>query len=171
MARNIDWYYFQGKASWSKVQVPDLEYKNWTIRVHLNPESLNTFNKLKEDDGEVSGILNEVKRDDDGDFVNFKRPMFKNFGSGDEPLAPPEVLDCESRPMKKEEHIGNGSDVTIKCECYKYNKPFRKGKGRALRMVAVKVDNLVPYTRADFTERQEKAVEGLDQQPKQTVGW
>lgn len=167
VARNTEWYYFQGKASWAKLITPDLEFKNWNIKVHLTPDSYNQFMKLKEPDGEIDGILNEVKQDDDGYFVVFKRPTEKKFGNEIKMFSPPEVLDADGKTMKGV-HIGNGSDVTVKVECYKYNKPFKKGRGRAIRLVSVRVDNLIPYERnKDFTEQQEHAVAGLEAQPKQ----
>jgi len=166
-ARNVEWYYFQGKSSWAKVQQPDLEFKNWNIRVYLKPESIDLFNKLKEPEGDVEGILNELKEDEDGKFATFRRPMVKNWGRGDEHMTPPEVLDADGEVLSKDKLIGNGSDVTVKVECYKFRKPFKKGMGKAIRLVAVRVDNLVPYSREDYTPEQEKAVQGLDGQPKQ----
>lgn len=161
---------FQGKASWPKLVNPDQEYKNWNVKVHLTPASYNLFMDLKEKKGEIDGILNEVKKDEDGYFVVFKRPTEKKWKDKVEQLQPPELLDHENRPLARDVMIGNGSDVTVKCEQYTYNKPFKKGMGRAIRMVAVRVDNLVPYTRKDFNEYQTKAVEGLDETPVQT-GW
>jgi hypothetical protein len=167
VARNTEWYYFQGKASWAKLITPDLEFKNWNIKVHLTPDSYNQFMKLKEPQGDIDGILNEVKQDDDGYFVVFKRPTEKKFGNEIKMFSPPEVLDADGNTMHNI-MIGNGSDVTVKVECYKYNKPFKKGRGRAIRLVSVRVDNLITYERKkDFTEAQEHAVAGLEAQPKQ----
>lgn len=169
MARNTEWYYFQGKASWAKLQQPDAEFRNWNVKVHLKPESLELFKQLKETEGEVEGILNEIKRDDDGDFVTFRRPTFKRFRKGgeEEPLSPPEILDSENKPVGRHVEIGNGSDVTVKVECYKFNRPFGKGRAKAIRLVAVRIDNLVEYSQNDFTPMQKNAVAGLDGQPKQ----
>lgn len=169
MAKNSE-VFFQGKASWPKLVVPDREYKNWNVKVHLTPESYNKFMDLKETKGETEGILNEVKKDEDGYFVVFKRPTEKTWKGKLEKLLPPILLDAEGRPMNTDIGIGNGSDVTVKCEYYTYNKPFgRKGRGSAIRMIAVRVDNLVPYSRGDFDESKEKAVAGLDDQPRQAL--
>lgn len=169
VARNVEWYYFKGKASWARVQLPDLEFKNWNIRVYLTPESLVEFNKLKEPKGDVEGILNEVKQDDEGSYITLKRPMFKNWGKGDEPLTPPEVIDANNQPIPNSTLIGNGSDVTVKVECYKYRKPFNKGQGRAIRLVGVKVEHMIPYSRKDFSAHQEHAIAGLVDQEVRTT--
>jgi len=164
--------FFQGKCKWARVLLPDVEFKNWNIHVYLDAKSVAKFRELQEEKDGVSGILNELRNDEDGDYVIFRRPMFKNFGKGDEPLQPPEVIDHEGRPMPKTIGIGNGSDVTIKCELYTYTKPYKKGFGKAFRMTGVKVDNLVPFERSDLKPNQEKMVKGLDEQPPQTTeGW
>lgn len=168
--RNVEYYYFQGKASWAKLVAPDLEFKNWNVKVHLTPESYNDFMKLKEPQGDIAGILNEVKQDDDGYFVVFKRPTEKEYkqANGKKEIKlflPPEILDAEGQPIRGVS-IGNGSDITVKVECYRYTKPFKQGRGRAIRMVSVRVDNLVEYNRKDFTPEQSEMVQGLETQPK-----
>lgn len=163
--RNLEFYYFQGKASWAKLIAPDIEFKNWNVKVHLTPESYDQFMKLREPQGDVAGILNEVKQDDDGYFVVFKRPTEKRYKDELKLFTPPEVLDSEGKPLRNV-FIGNGSDVTVKVECYKYTKPFKQGRGRAIRLVSVMVDNLIPFERKDFTPEQENAVSGLEQQSK-----
>lgn len=161
-----EYYYFQGKAKWAKVHQPDIEYKNWNICVYLTPESWNIWNKLKEtDDKGVDGILNESKKDDDGEYVVFKRPMTRKWDGKDTMLAPPIVLDSNDEPTTL--HIGNGSDVTVKVECYKYRKPFNKGFGRAIRLLAVKIENLVPFTKSHLSEDELRQMKGLPEVPKQ----
>jgi hypothetical protein len=118
--------------------------------------------ELKERKGEVEGILNEVKKDEDGYSVMFKRPMEK-WGTQ---LTPPQMMDKDGNPWKGE-LIGNGSDITVKVECYQYKKPFNKGKGRAIRLAAVRVDNLIPFERREMTGEQLRQVKGLDEQPPQ----
>lgn len=160
--------YFQGKignGGFCKLHHPDVEYGNWaTGPLYLTEKSLSEFQELKNDlpDG-TEGILNEVKLDDNGKYINLKRPMKKNFGKGDEHLTPPIVLDKDGNPTK--ENIGTGSDITAKCVLYTWTRGKRKG--RAIRLEAVRIDNLVPYQRKDLTEQEEQTVSGLDQQPAQ----
>lgn len=161
------YYYFQGKGSWFKLYQGDLEYKNWNVKLNFTPESYNSFMKLKEKDGEMEGILNEVKQEEDGYYHVFKRPFHKDFGSGPEPLTPPEVIDKEGQPWDRKVDIGNGSDITVKVECYPYTNRRTRKRGRAIRMIAVMIENLVPFTKKDLTPEKQDAISGLTEQPKQ----
>jgi len=147
--------YFQGKAHWAKLNAPDYEFKNWNVKVYLTDDSYNKFMALKEDKGEVEGIMNTVRKEEDGYSVVFRRPMEKTWSGQVTRLAPPIVVDKDGVPYAG--NIGNGSDVTVKCEVYNYNKPFKKGKGTAIRLHAVKVDHLVPYETENLTEEEEEA--------------
>src|SRR5258708_814274 len=163
--RNTEWYYFKGKSSWEHLQSPDTAGGfggNWNVRVYLVPDSLAQFNKLKEQDGEVAGIQNEVNEDTDGSFVTFRRPTHRKWNNVETPLIPPMVVDSDNQPFSG--YIGHGSDVTVKVEFYKFNKSFKQGKGKALRLVAVKIDHLVPLKRENLTPEQDKAAMGLDEQ-------
>lgn len=160
-----EYYYFQGKASWAKLVTPDHMFKKWSVKLHLTPESYALFMKLKEKDGETEGILNEVKKDDDGYFVNLSRPTEKRYRDELRAFTPPEVIDKDGKVFQ--ELIGDGSDITCKVECYRFKLPFKKNQGRAIRLASVRVDNLVPFTRAQYTDEQEALVKGLDEQPKQ----
>jgi len=155
--------YFQGKAHWAKLNAPDLEYQNWNVKVYLTPESYDKFMALKEPKGDVEGILNEVRKEEDGYSVVFRRPLAKMWSGVSTRLAPPTVVDKDGIPYGG--NIGNGSDITVKCEVYQYNKPFKKGKGTAIRMLAVKVDHLIPFERGEETisEANKKASKGLEQ--------
>lgn len=175
VARNVEWYEFQGKGSWFlNLFHADIPYNCWSVRLHFNPPSYDLFMKLKEvDENGVEGILNEVKKDDDGYYHTFRRPIQKEWRDRNGVTQtihfdPPIVLDANGQPWDRKVDIGNGSDITVKVECYKFNVPRKKGvKGRAIRLVSVGIDNLVEYSRKDFSPAQEKAVQGLDQRPKQ----
>lgn len=162
--------YFQGKGSFFQhLQQGDAEYKNWNVRLYMNTDSVAFFKKLQEQDGEVTGILNELKVDENGDaYHHFKRPFFKNFGKGDEPLLPPEILDKNNNPWDRNTLIGSGSDITVGCELYQFTSWRTKKKGKAIRLANVRVEHLIPYTRADFTDQQNNMVKGIDNVPVQT---
>lgn len=162
--------YFQGKGSFfNHLQKGDLEYKNWNVRLYLNPDSVAMFKKLQEPEGDTDGILNELKQDEQGDYYHhFKRPMFKNFGKGDEPLLPPEILNKDNSPWDRNTSIGSGSDITVGCELYAFTNKRTKKKGKAIRLSTVRVEHLVPYTRDDFTDKQNLMVKGIDNVPVQT---
>ena len=159
--------YIQGKVGVSRVHQPDVDTASWYVKLYFTPSSYETFMKLKEPQGEkTEGILNEVKNDEDGDFAWFRRRTVMRWKGVDTALPPPVVIDKDGNPQH--EWIGAGSDVTLKLEKYHYNKPMRKGRGTAIRLVGVKVDNLVPFQKSDMSEQQKQAAEGLEQQPAQT---
>lgn len=165
-----EYHFFKGKSLYSHLLKPDIEYRRWSQQLVLTPESADLFLKLKESTPECEGILNDLKSTEDGYTANFSRPMSKDFGGGkEELLTPPIILDANNEPWPDNVLIGNGSDITVKVELYKYNIKFKKGKkGSAIRLVSARIDNLVPYEmKKDFTEEQLKAVEGLPEQPAQ----
>lgn len=162
MAKSED-IFFKGKASWFRVIQGDPEYKVWSVKLHFDQDSYSKFMQLKEDDGDVAGIMNEVKKDDDGYFHVFKRQFFKDFGKGPEPLQPPLVLDANNQPWDPKVMVGNGSDITVKCELYRYKARMSKKQGRAIRLAAVRIDNLVPYSTDSYTDDQKKVIKGMDQ--------
>lgn len=164
------YYYFSGKAKFGpRLTKPDLEYGCWSTVLYLDDKSLAQFRQLKETTDGVEGIQNELKQDEDGWYVNFRRPMEKNFQGKTQALTPPVVLDANNMPWQESALIGAGSDLTIKVSWYSFNKPFKKGvKGSAIRLESARVDNLVPYEmKKDFTDQEHKQVQGLPEQPKQ----
>ena len=148
--------YLQGKCKWARLQTPD-DWGNWKLNLYLTPESKKTFEELK--------VKNHLKRDDDGDFVAIKRPQSKIIKGRLTGMSPPVVLDKDGGPTT--ELIGNGSDVTVKCDYYSYKTPQGE-TGNAIRLSSVRIDTLVPYTPSkDYTPELAKAVGKLNEQPKQ----
>lgn len=167
--KNTEIVTFQGKGGFFQhLQQGDNEYKNWNVRLYFDEASLSKFKQLQQKDGEVDGIMNELKQDADGAyFHHFKRPFFKDFGRGDEPLLPPEILNRDDTPWDRNTFIGNGSDITVGCEIYQFTNRRTKRKGKAIRLSYVRVDNLVPYSRDDYTDAQKRMTKGVDQVPPQ----
>jgi hypothetical protein len=160
-----EYHYFQGKGMWARLQSPDLEYNNWSIKVYLTQDSYAKFMKLKESSNGVEGILNDVKNEEDGYAVTFKRPVSKEFKGVKTMMTPPVVLDKDNQPYAGE--IGNGSDVTVKVVRYTYNRPFNKGKGSAIRMEAVKIETLVPYLKDQMPQSFQNQAKGIEEVPPQ----
>ena len=79
------------------------------------------------------------------------RNQVVNFG-------PPVILDNEGAPTTRA--VGNGSDVKIKLQVYPFNIPGG-AKGIGARWESLQVINLVPYSKNQFTQEQEKATRGL----------
>lgn len=163
--------FFRGKVKWFKLQNQgDSNYKCWSTVLYLTPESVNQFQELKKGTDTVEGLLNELKQDEDGHFITLKRPWFRKLRDGSEVgMQPPIILSKENLPWPTDKAIGNGSDVTIKCDYYTFKAPFKTKRGSAIRLVSARIEDLVPYEpKKDFTDKEAKVVGGLvDQKPPQ----
>jgi hypothetical protein len=161
-----EFVFVQGKGSWVKTIAPN-KYGKWSVQLHPNEASLEIIKKLKEE-----GIKNELKKDEDGYYMTFSRPVNKEIRGKLTGFQPPRLLDGAKKlpdgthpPL--DERVGNGSDVTLKLEVYKHKTPSG-GEAKAARLLSIRVDNLVPYTIArDFDEDDTRAIKGLDEQPAQ----
>lgn len=155
----IEYVYFQGKCSWANHLVnADSEYNKWHVTLHFTPESLEKFRELK--------LKTHLRKDDDGYNAKLSRPCTKLIRGKMVSFAPPQIFDKDGKPFERTTHIGNGSDVTVKCELYKYSPPGSKNKENAIRLESVRVDNLVPYEpKRDYTATEAKAAEGLENHP------
>lgn len=156
--------YLQGKAKWAKLIHPDVNPnggKKWKIDLYPDEASLEKINKLKEE-----GLLNVLKKDDDGYYMTFGRATEKIMRGSVVAFTPPVVLDKDMN-ITEGLTIGNGSDVTISLEVYKYHKPGGAKSGIAARLKAVKVDNLVVFARQrDFTDAEKLQTKGLENVPE-----
>ncbi len=136
-------FYFTGIAKWAKLFEPDRKYKNYAIDIYLDKESLKRFRD--------SGLQSTLKKDDDGQFVTFRRATQKLIKDELVKFGPPEVLGKDNKPIN--DFVGNGSKVTIKVLAY----DTQKGKGS--RLEAVRVDDLVPFIKEEVVGADE--IEGL----------
>ncbi len=159
---NTQEVYLKGKCKWARTNTPD-KYGKWGVVLYPDDASLETIRDLQ-----TKGIKNVLKKDEDGYFMAFRREQQKNMRGKMVGFAAPIVLDKDGQLLAPDLMIGNGSDVTIKIEVYTYNVPAG-GKGAATRLVSIRVDNLVPYeVNRDFAPDEQKAVEGLREQPAAT---
>jgi hypothetical protein len=151
--------YFQGKAKWARLVQPDPKFQKWLLSLYFTPKSLDEFRELK--------LKTHLKKDDDGFFAKLSRPVSKLIKGQNVAFLPPRVFDKDGVPLEGI-LIGNGSDVTVKCELYQYTPPGAKVKENAIRMESIRVDNLVPYKPdRDLMKDDAKAAEGLSEQPEQ----
>ncbi len=157
----MDYVYFKGKGSWfQNLFILDTKFEpQWRIKCHLTADSVEDFKALK--------TKTHLKKDDDGYFTNFTRKARKITRTGKELIfEAPGVFDKDGIPMGKESRIGNGSDITVKCELYQYTPPGEKEPKNAIRLASVRIDNLIPYEAGkDYTAEQAKQAEGLTSQP------
>lgn len=122
---------FKGPCKWAKVFKPDPKYNNYQIVVYLDDKTKEDYKK--------SGIQVQIKEDDDGEYVVFRRPAMKLIKGEAVNLGPPVVEDKNSVAMT--DAVGNGSLVEVTVDVY----DTMKGKGHTLR--AVRVLDHVKYER------------------------
>lgn len=162
MAYNkTEYVYVQGKVKWFRYKAPD-DWGFWKHQMWMNPASLD---KIRELQGE--GLKNIIKKDEDGEFTTFRRPVSKVMRGKVVGFAPPLVYEADGKTPITDYQIGNGSDVTTKLEVYSHPTPGG-GSAKACRWLSSRIDHLVPFdNKTDPTESEEKAQRGLDEQPEQ----
>ncbi len=155
-----EYVYIQGKVSWLKARTTN-QWNKYSVQIHPKPADLEKIRDLQ-----AEGLKNMIKKDEDGYFVTFNRPVSKSFKSGKVlTYTPPEVFDKDGNPF--DGPVGNGSDATLKIEVYQHETPGG-GRAKAARWVSARIDNLVPYeSDRDLTEDQKELREGLKEQPEQ----
>ena len=146
----------EGKISWHNLVTANEDHK-WQCRIYLTPESLAEVNKLKEE-----GLMNVLKKDDDGYSMTFTRYEQKEIRGRITLFAPPVVLDKDGKPMVGM-GIGHGSDIKMKVQVYRFRKPGTTNqKAVAARLEAIRVVNLVPYEQGrDLDTSQIRQIKGL----------
>lgn len=156
-----EYVYVQGKASWARLVKPEqwADGSQWKITLHPTTESLEVIRDLQ-----AQGLKNVIKKDDDGYFVTFRRPVSKARKNGGViAYTQPEVIDKDGVPMDGSV-IGNGSDVVVKLEVYSHKTPTG-GNAKAARLHTVKVFDLVKYTpEKDDLPEQSKELEDIRKQ-------
>lgn len=153
MAKEI---FLKGKAKWVHTARPDMKYGKYSMVLYPDEDSLNKIKELKD---ATPGILNTLKKDDEGYCMKFSCDPQKVI-AGKMQVFTVSVVKPDGNPLT-EALVGNGSDVTIKLEWYTY----RKGEGAAVRLKAIRVDNLVPFmAQRDFDDETQKTVSGLSEQ-------
>lgn len=151
--------FLQGKGKWITVKVPD-KFNKYGLSFYPNEKALEILRDLQSE-----GLLNRMKKDDDGYFMRISRPASKEIKGKVRGFEPPTLLGPDSLPLT-DTLVGNGSDVTCKVDIYTYPTPTG-GKGIAMRLDSIRVDNLIPYTKDDFTPEQKALVDGMEEQPEQ----
>lgn len=140
----------------------DVKYSTWCTGLYLDEDSYNTFMDMKKDTDTTVGIMNEVKISEDGYLIQLKRPWSRTYKGETVAFTAPTVLDSKGIPWNSDRNVGNGSDITVKCEYYSFKPPFQKKRGSAIRLVSAMINDLVPYEpNRDLTEDQAAETKGL----------
>jgi hypothetical protein len=152
--------YLQGKVSWFRAKTAN-KWNKYSVQLHPDAKSLEIIRDLQ-----AEGLKNNLKKDEDGYYCNFTRPVTKEYKSGKIiAFTPVEVFDMQGQPY--DGAIGNGSDATLKIEVYEHETPGG-GKAKAARWVSARIDTLVPYeVERDADPWTKDAVAGLKEQPEQ----
>jgi len=129
--------YLSGPCKWAQLLTPDTKFNRFKINVYLDAESKKKFVE--------SGSALQWKKDDDGEYVTFGRPVSKLMKGEIVKFGPPKVVDSKGEPLT--DLVGNGSEVTVQVDVYDYTGP--RGPGKGTRLEAVRVDKLIPYVKAE----------------------
>lgn len=150
--------FVKGKTKWFRHVTPSREYNKWSHVLYPDPDGIE---KIREWQGK--GLKNQLKKDEDGWYTTFSRPVSKTYNGNITPFGPPLVVDHTGQPMANI-NIGNGSDVTTKLEIYEHKTPGG-GKAIAARWESSRIDNLVPFEQDDFTPEEALQNKNLMEQP------
>lgn len=133
-------WYFTGTAKWAKIAEPDKEFQKYSIDVYLDDANLAKFQE--------SGAQLKLRgHESDGTYVTFSRPMARIGRDGEvKQFGPPELLNADGEPYPKGTLIGNGSKVTVKVDV------FDTPKGKGTRLEAIRVDDLVEYSKKEVDD-------------------
>jgi hypothetical protein len=157
--------YITGKCKWARTFNPDPTYNKWSITIWpANNAELTKIHDLK-----AKGIRNELKKDDEGYYMTFSRPLKIQLRNGGvKAMTAPITLDKDGKALT--ELVGDGSDVTVKLDTYGGKGDY--GKYFAARLDSIRVNNLIPYTKESMDEESKARVAPLEEQPQQDFsGW
>lgn len=124
---------FTGPCKWAKILNPDKKYNNYQIQVYLDKVTKEAYQK--------SGIQVQIKNDDDGEYVTFRRPVQKIIKGQLVDLGKPRLVDKNDAPT--EVLVGNGSIVQVTVAVYD------TVKGRGHTLMEVRIIDLVKYEGKD----------------------
>lgn len=155
---NTQYINFSGKAKWVRVFAPN-QYDKWSLDLYLKREDIDRYRDLK--------TKNKIKKDEEGEYITMSRPIKVIRKGKDIPVLPPTVTDKDGTPIVNT-NIGNGSDVTVTLEYYSYKPPGKTIPEYACRLLAVRVDNLIPFATDSYNETELRATAELKKTPPPT---
>jgi hypothetical protein len=125
--------YIRGLAKFAKLTHPD-QFNKHSIRIYPNQETMPAVHKLISE-----GVKNRLAHDDDGYSVTFSRPIKIETKTKGEVLLPPLIVTDEEDHILDDKVIPDGTDVTIKLECYGGRNPIGLGTYKAARLAQIKI--------------------------------
>lgn len=156
----------RGKVKWFRHITPDRKYEDQRWKHVMYPDTT-SLDKIRELQSE--GVKNVLKKDEEGYFITWSRPLEIKVRGQHQNLNPPVVTvrgaDGKETPLVTE-LVGNGSDVTTVLEVYSHRIPGSDRKAKAARWYTSTVENLVPFEKmTDYTTDEQKMVDQLDKVP------
>lgn len=161
-----EYIFLEGFFKWVRWETPDQEYRKYNAVIYPTPESLEIVRDLQSE-----GIKNVVKKDDDGYYVAFGRPHAKERkGRPDIIFGPVKLFDGTKKredgsfeEFPSGTQVGNGSTGIMKLEVYEHPVPGGNNrKAKAARLVSIRIDELIPYSKASMSDGELHAQEGMD---------
>lgn len=141
---------FKGKLSWVRMVQPN-KFDKWSLTLHPDAESLKKISVLQKE-----GIKNQLKIDDDGNYLQISRPTTIELRRGVKtPVSQPVITNSDGSPMEGVA-VGNGSDGIVTCEVYSHPVPNTDKRAKAMRLLSLEVTNLIPFEMS---------------KPGETAGW
>lgn len=113
----------------------------WKVMFRPTPDSLMQIMDLQS-----KGVKNQLKKDEQGYFVNFSRPTKDSAGKA---LRPPFVFAADGQTVITDA-IGNGSKGKLTLDLYEHKTPTG-GKANAARLYSITVTELVTYNSSGST--------------------
>lgn len=150
-SRTTEDIFVKGKFKYMKHLRPDPKYPDkWATLIYPDEDGLEKIKALKK-----QGIMNHLKMDDDGWYMNFSRPIERQWGGKKEAMTAPRVV-YKDTDEPVEIMVGNGSDGTLHLEVYSFPDKQRPGFfKKAARWKGAEIDNLVRYNpNPDYSEEE-----------------
>ncbi len=148
--------FLSGKTNYAHFHQPD-KFGFWSVNLYLDDASKVEWAKLKQE-----GILNRLRKDDQGEYVTLRCPVEKKMRGVMTKMQPISIIKDDIPYLGM---IGNGSDVTCNVMVYNYRKPQTQEHGTAIRLVAVRIHNLVEPNIKQFPPEGQKAAAALMELP------
>lgn len=148
--------FLSGKCKFCNVTTPD-KFGFYGTNLYLDDASKIVWQRLKEE-----GIMNRLRGSEDGEFVTLRCPEKKKIRGEMRLMDKPSVVK-DGLPYVG--MIGNGSDLTCMVTVYDYKKPMTQEKGVAIRLRAIKINNLIEPSTTQFPGTGHQDATALIKQP------
>src|SRR5690349_14026382 len=102
--------FLSGKCKHNWLVTPDTKFDaqgKWSIVLYPDAPSLAKIQELKERKGGTDGIMNHLKKDEEGYYMTFTRPTQRIFRGIPTAFTPPILLDADNKPLTNVTRLGH----------------------------------------------------------------